>query len=134
MLDPQSHPNEGIRYQKLGMLDEAVAEFRLAAAADDAPTVAIRLCREALAWRAGCRWDETLDVARRSARIARESSRDCLHAEALNAEAMDHRERGDLDALALLDLILGMPFSAPVRGLAVQNRGSFEAQEAGVIG
>src|SRR5688500_20409537 len=99
MLDPRSRLEEGLRYHKLGMLDEALEHYRVAIdSASDPEVVSEGYCREALAYRAGCRWDEAISSARRSATVALGARLDEQYAQALNAEAIVHQERGAFDA------------------------------------
>ena len=110
MLDPRGRLEEGLRYQKLGMLDEALEHYRVAIdAADDPEVVSEGYCREAFAYRAGCRWDEAINSARRSATVALGARLDEQYAKALNAEAIVHQERGAFDAAMTLYEIMSFP-------------------------
>jgi tetratricopeptide (TPR) repeat protein len=132
MLDPRSRLDEGLRYQKLGMLDQALEQYRVAMdSATDPGIISEALCREALAYRAGCRWAEAVAAARRSGAVAAAAGLEDLRAQALNAEAIVHQERGAFDeATALYDVILGMDVNDRLLGLALQNMGSIAAQRA----
>ena len=65
MLDPRARLDEGMRYQKLGMLQEALANYRVVVAlAEDPETISEAHCREAHVHRAWCRWDDAILAAR----------------------------------------------------------------------
>jgi tetratricopeptide (TPR) repeat protein len=132
MLDPRGRLEEGLRYQKLGMLDEALEQYRVAIdAASDPEVVSEGYCRESLAYRAGCRWDEAINSARRSATVALGARLDEQYAQALNAEAIVHQERGAFDAaMTLFDIIVRMTVSDRLFGITFQNMGAIAAQRA----
>jgi tetratricopeptide (TPR) repeat protein len=132
MLDPRGRLEEGLRYQKLGMLDEALEQYRVAIhAASDPEVVSEAYCREAGAYRAGCRWDEAINSARRSATVALGARLDEQYAQALNAEAVVHLERGAFDAaMTLYEIIVRMTVSDRLFGITFQNMGSIAAQRA----
>ncbi len=132
MLDPRNRLEEGMRYMKLGMLDEALEHYRVAIdAASDPEVVSEGYCREALAYRAGCRWDEAIHSARRSATVALGARLDEQYAQALNAEAIVHQERGDFDAaMTLFEIIVRMSVSDRLFGITFQNMGAIAAQRA----
>jgi tetratricopeptide (TPR) repeat protein len=121
---------EGVRYQRLGMLEEALTQYREAAdGATDPRVIGAALCREAHLYRAWCKWDQGIAAARRSAAIALSNRLDDLYAEALNAEAIVHQERGAFDeAIALYEIITRMRISDRLLGIANQNLGSIAAQ------
>ena len=132
MLDPRTELAEGLRYQKIGMLEEALAKYRVAMdSTADPELLGEALCREALVHRAWCRWDEAISAARRSAAIALAAQLDDLYAEALNAEAIVHQEQGHFDsAMTLYEIISRMTVSDRLAGVAYQNMGSIAAQRA----
>ena len=132
MLDPRSRLEEGLRYHKLGMLDEALEHYRVAIdTASDPEVVSEGYCREALAYRAGCRWDEAINSARRSATVALGARLDEQYAQALNAEAIVHQERGAFDsAMTLYEIIVRMTVSDRLSGITLQNMGAIAAQRA----
>ena len=132
MLNPWVQIEEGVRYQRLGMLEEALAQYREAAdGASDPAVIGAALCREAHLYRAWCKWDQGIAAARRSAAIALSNRLDELYAEALNAEAIVHQERGAFnDAITLYEIIVRMRVSDRVLGIAYQNLGSIAAQRA----
>ena len=132
MIDPRGHLEEGLRYQKLGMLDEALEQYRVAIdAAANPETISEAYCREALVYRAWCRWDDAISAARRSATVALSARLDDHYAQALNAEAIVHQERGAFDAaMALYEIIVRMRVSDRLHGITFQNMGSIAAQRA----
>ena len=132
MLDPRGRLEEGLRYQRLGMLDEALEHYRVAIdAASDPEVLSEGYCREALAYRAGCRWDEAIHSARRSATVALGARLDEKYAQALNAEAIVHQERGAFDAaMTLFEIIVRMTVSDRLSGITFQNMGAIAAQRA----
>jgi tetratricopeptide (TPR) repeat protein len=135
MLDSWGQIEEGVRYQRLGMLDEALVLYRGAAdQASDPAVIGTALCREAHLYRAWCRWEEGIAAARRSASIALAHRLDELYAEALNAEAIVHQERGAYDdALTLYQIIVRMNVGDRLLGIAFQNMGSIAAQRADLV-
>jgi tetratricopeptide (TPR) repeat protein len=132
MLDPQSQLKEGLRYQKLGMLDKAIEQFEATVTSTaDTGLQAEALIREAVAYRAWCKWDQALQAARRGAELASEAKLDSVYAEALNAEAVVHQERGEFErAVPLYQEMLTVSGDERTRGLALQNLGSIAAQRA----
>ena len=132
MLDPRSELDEGLRYEKVGMLKRAVDKYAATAAtARDPAIVAEALLREAWAYRAWCRWGEAIDSAQRSAAIAQRASLEVPYAEALNAEAMVYHARGEFDAaVTRYEEILSVTTDQRMRGVALQNLGSIAAHRA----
>lgn len=132
MLDHEMHLAEGLRFQKLGMLEQALEHYDVAAKSSTDPAqVSEALRREALVYRAWCKWDKAVEAARQSATIAHTAKLDELYAEALNAEAIVHQERGEFDeAIALLRKSLASAATHRLRGITYQNMGSIAAQRA----
>jgi tetratricopeptide (TPR) repeat protein len=132
MLDSQAQMQEGLRYQKLGMLEKAIEQFEAAVSGTaDTRVQAEALVRESGAYRAWCKWDEALHAARRGAVLASEANLDLVFADALNAEAVVHQERGDFErAVPLYERMLTLTSDERARGLALQNLGSIAAQRA----
>ena len=132
MIDPRGQLEEGLRYQKLGMLDQALEQYRVAIdAATDPEIISEGYCRESLVYRASCRWDEAIGSARRSATVALSARLDDHYAQALNAEAIVHQERGAFDAaMTLYEIIVRMKVSDRLQGITYQNMGSIAAQQA----
>jgi tetratricopeptide (TPR) repeat protein len=132
MNDLRGQLEEGLRYQKLGMLDQALEQYRVAIdSATDPEIISEGFCRESLVYRAWCRWDEAIRSARRSATIALSARLDDHYAQALNAEAIVHQERGAFDAaITLYEIIVRMKVSDRLYGITYQNMGSIAAQRA----
>ena len=132
MIDARARLEEGLRYQKLGMLDEALEQYRVAVeSATEPEVISEAYCRESLVYRAWCRWDDAIHAARRSATIALSARLDEQYAEALNAEAIVHQERGSFEsAMTLYEIIVRMQVSDRLHGITYQNMGSIAAQRA----
>ena len=132
MIDSRGQLEEGLRYQKLGMLDQALEQYRVAIeAATEPDVISEALCRESLVYRAWCRWEEAIHTARKSATVALSARLDDHYAQALNAEAIVHQERGSFDAaMALYEIIVRMHVSDRLHGITFQNMGSIAAQRA----
>ncbi len=123
--------NEGIRAEKLGMLDRALAAYEGAAGQqDDADVAAEALRRMADVHRIRCDWDVAVAAARRAQEVARESGLPVRHAEALNAEASVWIARGELEtARPLLEEMATVSEDVRLRGIALQNLGAVYAQQ-----
>ena len=132
MNDARRPLEEGLRYQKLGMLDQALEQYRVAIdSATEPEIISEAFCRESLVYRAWCRWDEAIGSARRSATVALSARLDDHYAQALNAEAIVHQERGAFDAaMTLYEIIVRMRVSDRLHGITYQNMGSIAAQRA----
>lgn len=130
--DPLRTIEEGLRYQKLGMLDRALEQYRATADSSSDPEVLSQAyLRESHVYRAWCRWDHAIAAAQRSARLARANDLHHAYGDALNAEAIVHQERGDFErARELYEQMLKLPLDERTRGLAYQNLGSICAQRA----
>lgn len=129
MPDPLGDIEEGLRLEKFGMLDRALAHYEAAASGDDPLTVATAWRRRASVLRTRCEWDAALEAARESAAVAVRHGLDDAHAEALNAEAAVFQSKGDFDAARpLLERILGMTRDPRIRGVALQNLGAIAAE------
>lgn len=129
MPDPLGDIEEGLRLEKFGMLDRALAHYEAAASNDDPLTVTTAWRRRASVLRTRCDWDGALAAARESAAVAiRHGLRDA-HAEALNAEAAVFQSQGDFAAaIPLLERILEMTADPRIRGVALQNLGAIAAE------
>ena len=129
MPDPLGDIEEGLRLEKFGMLDRALAHYEAAASGSDPLTVTTALRRQASVLRTRCHWEGALAAARESAAVAIEHGLHDAHAEALNAEAAVFQSQGDFDAARpLLERILGMTTDPRIRGVALQNLGSIAAE------
>lgn len=132
MPDPAVLLNEGIRAEKLGMLDRALAAYEAAAAGagDDADVATEALRRLADIHRIRCEWDVAVAAARRAQDVARTSALPERRAEALNAEASVWIARGDLAAARpLLEEMAAVSTDVRLRGIALQNLGAVHAQQ-----
>lgn len=123
---------EGIRAEKLGVLDRALSAYEEAASTATEPdVVAEALTRQADVLRVQCDWDRAVEIARRAQEIARDAGLSDRRAQALNAEASVHLARGDLDgATPLLEEMVRVSDDIRLRGIALQNLGSLRAQQA----
>jgi tetratricopeptide (TPR) repeat protein len=129
MPDPLGDIEEGLRLEKFGMLDRALAHYEAAAGGDDPLTVTTAWRRRASVLRTRCDWDGALAAARESAAVAIRHGLHDAHAEALNAEAAVFQSQGDFGAATpLLERILDMTKDARIRGVALQNLGSIAAE------
>jgi tetratricopeptide (TPR) repeat protein len=122
---------EGVRFQKAGLLDRALEHFRAAEAeARDARTIARAVRRQSNVYLVRCDWARAIESARRAAAAAERAGLDDEFAEALNAEAVVHESRGDYaTAIALLEQALAVTGDDRVAGMALQNLGSIAAQQ-----
>ena len=129
MPDPLGDIEEGLRLEKFGMLDRALAHYEAAASDNDPVTVTTAWRRRASVLRTRCDWDGALAAARESAAVAvRHGLRDA-HAEALNAEAAVFQSQGDFAAaIPILERILDMTANPRIRGVALQNLGGIAAE------
>lgn len=123
--------NEGIRAEKLGMLDRALASYEAASADSSDPDVAAEALRRlADIHRIRCDWDVAVSAARRAQKVARDSDLPERHAEALNAEAAVWIARGGLDAARpLLEEMAAVSRDVRLRGIALQNLGAVYAHQ-----
>lgn len=117
---------EGLRYEKAGLLDKALAQYRDARAATEDPAVRSESWTlEAFIHHARGDWPEALEAARKGAELAGAAGRGDLLADALNAQGTVHYSRGDLEeAKRLFQAMLDASPAPRVRGLALQNLGS----------
>lgn len=129
MPEPLGDIEEGLRFEKSGMLDRALAHYEAAATGDDPLTVTTAWRRRASVLRTRCDWEGALVAARESAAVALRHGLEDAHAEALNAEAAVFQSQGDFDAaVPLLERILIMTKEPRIRGVALQNLGSIAAE------
>src|SRR5687768_15921857 len=120
---------EGLRLEKFGMLDRALAHYEAAASGDDPLTVTTAWRRRASVLRTRCDWEGALAAARESAAVAIRHDLPDAHAEALNAEAAVFQSTGDFAAARpLLERILDMTTDPRIRGVALQHLGSIAAE------
>ncbi len=132
MSDPRMHIEDGVRFQKLGMLDRALQQYEATVdSTADPAVIGEALCRQSHVYRAWCRWDDAVRLARRSAELAHDAHLEQLEAEALNAEAIVLLELSRFDeAVNIFERVLGLSIDDRMRGIAFQNLGSIAAQRA----
>ena len=122
---------EGMRAEKLGILERALAAFETAATCTSEPdVVAEALTHQADVHRARCEWDRALACASQAKLIAERAGLPGRVAEAKNAEALVLMSQGNL--AAAMPLIEELATSAPdlrLRGVALQNLGTIKAQQ-----
>src|SRR5687768_8615997 len=129
MPDPLGDIEEGLRLEKFGMLDRALAHYEAASSGDDPLTVTTAWRRRASVLRTRCDWEGALAAARESAAVAIRHGLEDAHAEALNAEAAVFQSQGDFAAARpLLERILEMTKDPRIRGVALQNLGGIAAE------
>jgi tetratricopeptide (TPR) repeat protein len=129
MPEPLGDIEEGLRLEKFGMLDRALAHYEKAATGNDPLTVTTALRRRASVLRTRCEWEGALAAARESAAVAVQHGLDDAHAEALNAESAVFQSQGDFAAATpLLERILEMTTDPRIRGVALQNLGTIAAE------
>ena len=98
MPEVSPHIEQGIRYERGGVLDSALACYQRAVA--EASTDAVRseaLRRQADVLRLRCAWDDAVVCAEAATAVARAAALADLHAEALNAHAAIEQSRGRID-------------------------------------
>jgi tetratricopeptide (TPR) repeat protein len=126
---------EGMRAEKLGILDRALLAYEAAAVSSPDPdVVAQALTRQADVHRTRCEWDLAFDCAKRAGDVALRAGLTTRHAEAMNAEALVLISKGDLSsALPVIEAIIASSPEPRVRGIALQNLGTIRA-ELGQLG
>jgi tetratricopeptide (TPR) repeat protein len=131
MSTPRARLDEGLRFQKSGRFDEALACYRDVEASGDAALLSESLRRRAAIHHARSEWDEALETARRAAAVAREAGLVDQLAGALNAEAAVFLAVGRYDeAQGLLSRVLDSTSDRRSRGVAFQNLGFIAASQA----
>ncbi len=131
MSTPRSRLDEGLRLQKSGRFDEALACYRDVEASGDAALLSESLRRRAAIHHARSEWEEALETARRAAAVATEANLADQLAGALNAEAAVFLAVGRYDeARQLLARVLDTTSDRRSRGVAFQNLGFIAASEA----
>lgn len=123
---------EGLRYERAGVLHRAIALYQNALDSTDDPAVTARALRhQSDVYRTQCDWDRALQTARRSASVAEAAGIPALWAEARNAEAAIYLSRGEFPAAQLiLEQLLDSTADDRIRGIALQNLGSIAARES----
>lgn len=129
MPDWASLIERGLRYERAGVLDQAMRSYQEAdtrAKTPDEQAEALR--RQADVMRIRCNWDEALELAGRSEAIATEFGLVDARAEAINGRAAIHQSRGSVDSAGpLYEQILTLPTRQRIRGNALQNLGVLAA-------
>jgi tetratricopeptide (TPR) repeat protein len=129
MPKPLGDIEEGLRLEKSGMLDRALAHYEAATEDEDPLTVATAWRRRASVLRTRCDWEGAMAAARESAAVAVRHGLTNAHAEALNAQAAVFQSQGDFaSATPLLEGILEMTKDPRIRGVAMQNLGTIAAE------
>lgn len=128
-LDSDELIEQARRLEQGGALDRALESYRAAAeAASDPAAESVALCGASRVLRAACRWEDAIIAARQSGEAARRAGRADCAADALNAEATVHHQRGEADlARELYEEILRTSEDERRRGVALQNLGSLAA-------
>lgn len=131
MPDSSAALAEGLRAEKLGILDRALDAYeRAAAESQDPDVVAEALTRQADVLRGQCQWERALEQARRGREVAARAGLPLRQGHALNAEASVHIARGELDlARPLLEEMVRVSDDVRLRGIGLQNLGSVYAQQ-----
>lgn len=131
MPDPRDLLDEGLRLEKTGELERALACYIAALdLVEDAQIASEAWRRRSHVHRARCEWPDALNAARHSANLAEEAGALELLAEALNAEAAVHHSRGDFDqATTLYQQILQTTSDQRIRGIALQNMASVRGMQ-----
>ena len=120
---------EGMRAEKLGMVDRALLAYEAAVQSPDPDVVTQALTRQADVHRTRCEWELASDCARRAGEVALRAGLSTRHAEALNAEALVLMSKGELEsALPVIESILATASDPRVRGIALQNLGTIRAE------
>lgn len=121
----------GLRYERAGMLDDALRLYEAAAtSAQGAEPMSRALRHQADVLRIRCDWERALELGRRSETTAREANLPLQTAEAVNAQAAVHQSRGAFDlAVPLYEEVLDIAPQERMRGVALQNLGAIAAMQ-----
>jgi tetratricopeptide (TPR) repeat protein len=123
---------DGIRYERGGVVQQAVTSFEAVAQRwrENAAAAAEAWWRLANLHRLGSRWEEALAAARAGAALAREHRLPNVEADALNIEGTVWTTRGDYTmARALFERTIELATSPSTRAKALQNLGAIEAEQ-----
>jgi tetratricopeptide (TPR) repeat protein len=123
---------EGIRYERSGVTERAIACFeQVTTRADENPAVAAEAWwRLANQERLQSRWSQALEAARRGAALAREHGLVTQEADALNIEGGVWMNRADYaSARPLFEQVLALVSSGSTRAKALQNLGGIAGEE-----
>lgn len=115
--------DDGLRYEKAGVSERALACYQAAMQeTDDSAVVSESLRRQAHVYRIRCEWDQALEAAKASAAAAEAAQSTELLAEAWNAEAAVYQSRGEFEAaVRLYQAMLEAVPVGRIRGVALQN-------------
>lgn len=130
MADVEHLIADGVRAERAGAVDRALASYEAAAEASrSAAGRAEAYTHMADALRALCRWDEALEAATQAQAIATEASIQRWLLEATVAETNILMARGDFDvARPKLEQVALTADDPRLRGIALQNIGTIHAQ------
>jgi tetratricopeptide (TPR) repeat protein len=122
---------EGVRCERGGALDRALEAYQAAAASAADPDIrAEALTHLADVFRTRCAWTEGLEASRQAQQIAKTAQLEQRHAQAVVAEANILVCLGDFDtAVPKLEDIVASTADPKLRGIALQNLGSINAQK-----
>jgi tetratricopeptide (TPR) repeat protein len=131
MPDAAELVDYGRRFESAGVLDRALESYaRAAASASDPGLAAEALTHQSRVYRCRSEWEPALESARRAQELARAARLDALLAEAAIAEANVLICQGAFhDALRTFEEVLRSSTDPRVRGIALQNIGSIQAQQ-----
>ena len=120
---------DGIRFERAGLLDRALASYRsIAETSADPDSVSAALTHEADVHRTLCDWNASLAAARGAQRVAREARLPQRLADAMIAEVNVLMSRGDFGAATMLLHEVAASPEPRIRGIALQNLGTILAQ------
>ena len=131
-MDPYEELDAGVRHERQGEIDDALAHYRAAEALAGAdPWLASEvLRRQAYLLHARSKWEESLDLALRAASTASDASLPEQHAEALIAVAWVHVARGNFsEAIPELEKVATLTEDHRITGLALHNLGAIAAEQ-----
>lgn len=131
MTTARDRLDAGLRFQKSGLLDDALACYREVTERERDPAlVSEALRRTSDVHYLRSEWDVALDTAERAALVAKDAGLTVHFAEALNQTAAVYIGRGEFDsAVALLEQALATSTDPRLRGLALQNLAVVAAQQ-----
>jgi tetratricopeptide (TPR) repeat protein len=131
MPDATELVENGRALENAGVLDRALESYSRAAAGTADPALAAEaLTHQSRVHRCRSEWTPALETARRAQDLARAAGLDALIAEAAIAEANVMMCTGDYQPAArLFERVLATTSDARLRGVALQNIGSIQAQQ-----
>src|SRR5262245_35395340 len=113
---------DGIRFERAGLFDRALATFRaISETSSDPDSVAAALTHEADVHRSLCDWDASLTAARKAQDVARGARLSLRRDEARIAEVNVLMSRGDFGAATMLLHEIATSSDPRIRGIALQN-------------